>query len=746
MDLAHEIVFSWLEEDNTQRAYFRLKPLLTVSGDVQEEAAKLWPEDGALRIVPDKNEQGYFKDRMRAMGNFCLMDLTPFPTEANKIRTNKNFRPERDERNQYILYSDAVKAVPPHTFYEVLEGAPEDAANLAANASTPLFLIRQDDVLYGPVDQQNPVAPEHAPEMEAVVYEVACPDGKQRVILCKAGEEKKEETAEVKTPVATPAPVQRTAPMPAPKPETTEETTGALPIGKPLTILDESKDFAETLEGLNQPLSNGANLLHHQREEHTEIEQPMPPQQLTGTPLMRSTGLRTSVPRPKNHVQEVVANQMRAARNDPPAAPLPNGVTMRVVDNPVERACMQLQQAWQMPEAQQQLVDFVLSLPGMSARIVPSVASSQGKTPLQLALQHRLDDLEAERLAALIQLDKAKENLEAYRKSALESANGEMAKKLRDAEDKLADYAKQKDALSEQIQALGAQRDAVEAEVERLRQNDYASALAEALNRAHLVTPVAGQALRMHSHVGEPATLKEAAEHFANAMKANRADCTYNAAVAFMVAMTVCPHVGLATATLAAAATLAENVAYAMGWHAGYALQTTTNQTPVPDTEHVDAGTPMVLASTVVDAGLAEPACTLTLVGNARTLTERTSYTVSPYPIFTLPALAFVEACTKEGKPLSLDALKKEFTAEELASARSVLAPVLKVIPPLPGKAAKEMEQFALLCADAMEGGLAAACDWAIKLWVMPQVAMNMAYKNQLRPLLAEYPQSTAML
>ena len=116
MKYDREIVLSWLEEDNIQRAYFRLKPLLTVTGDANEEAVALWPDDGALRIVPDKNEQGYFKDRMRSLGHFCLMDLTPFPTEANKIRTNKNYRPEREEHNQYILYSDAVKPFPDHNF------------------------------------------------------------------------------------------------------------------------------------------------------------------------------------------------------------------------------------------------------------------------------------------------------------------------------------------------------------------------------------------------------------------------------------------------------------------------------------------------------------------------------------------------------------------------------------------------------------------------------------------------------
>ena len=86
MNYDREVVFAFLEEDNTQRVYFRLKPLLCASGDMREEALKLWPDEGGLRIVPDKNEQCYFKDRMRELGSYCLMDLTPFPGVRAEIR------------------------------------------------------------------------------------------------------------------------------------------------------------------------------------------------------------------------------------------------------------------------------------------------------------------------------------------------------------------------------------------------------------------------------------------------------------------------------------------------------------------------------------------------------------------------------------------------------------------------------------------------------------------------------------
>lgn len=92
MNVYQELIFSYLEEDNTQRAYFRVKPLLATSGDIRQEAQAAWADEGALRIVPDRAEQYHFKDRMRTLGSYCVMDLTHTTEEANKIRTNKNYR------------------------------------------------------------------------------------------------------------------------------------------------------------------------------------------------------------------------------------------------------------------------------------------------------------------------------------------------------------------------------------------------------------------------------------------------------------------------------------------------------------------------------------------------------------------------------------------------------------------------------------------------------------------------------
>ena len=757
MKYDREIVLSWLEEDNIQRAYFRLKPLLTVTGDAHEEAVALWPDDGALRIVPDKNEQGYFKDRMRSLGHFCLMDLTPFPTEANKIRTNKNYRPEREEHNQYILYSDAVKPLPEHTFYELLNGAPEDAAHLAENAITPLFMIRQSDTLFGPVRKAEPGIPAPASAMEAVLYDIISPDGVQHTILCRDGEaaieppvsapvqaaEKPAATVQEKAHETKPACSRPEKPSPAAeKPQRDEASDESflreeapLPLGKPLSILDQSKDFSETLEGLNQPLSQGANLLRQSREEQLPLQDSTPVQQLTGTPLMRSSGLRTSTPRLKNRMQEVVANQWRAARNDPPAAPLPDGVSMRMVDNPVECACSQFQHAWEMPETQPQLVSFLLSLPGMNAYLAPA-ATAASNTPLRKAMLHHLDDLEAERLSALVQLDKAKENLEAFRKNTMDSVRAELKKKLTAMEGDVSLRETALAKLRDEVNALTDTRNALEQEIDCLRQ---AGNLPDPDNAAPLDAPI-----YLHTRIGRPAAMEELTRRLMTAAQQCHVTCPQNFAVALLAAIAVCPRIGIQCSTTAAAATLCENIAAGMGWQGGCGLQVSTAQHIVAQNIPVDHATPMLLLSTVEDCAPI-PNVTRVMLTSAPAAVSP-AYAADSWPIFPLPALPFVAIHTTGGDALSLDALVPAADEDHYAAIRQALQPLLAVLPPLSGNAMQEMEHFTCLCAAHMSGGLASACDWAILLWLLPLTAENPSLREVLRPLLEEYSMASACL
>lgn len=726
MNLERELVFCYIEEDNIQRAYFRVRPLMTISGDVQEEAQRLWPDDGCLRIVPDRNEQHTFKDRMRTLGGYCVMNLLGIPADANKIRTNKNYKPDKGEKNQFILYSDTVQSLPEHTFFEVIEAKAEDFASAAEKAVTPLFYIHEDDTLYGPVRKAEPAKPETAQEAAGVLYPLTCPDGSERVLLCI--ENKIAATEE---------------PKPAEQPAAKEE---ALPIGKPLQILDQNKNFEETLQSLDQPLSKGANLLHQDAEKSIEAAAPKAPEKpLSGTPLFHAS-MRTSVPQPKNKLQEVVSAQWRVARNEPPTAPLPAGAKMHQVENPVEVACERMRAAWQVPEAQNQLIDFLLSLDGMRAKLEPRLTALPENTPLQKVLQSRLEDMEAERLSVLLQLDKAKADLDAYRRSVIDGLSSKAKAEATQLEAAKAEYEASIDGLKKQQAALLAQRDELTRRIDDLQRTDLPAALAKALADAQIAAPVNGIPLHLSPVSGETAPAAELIRRVLDAFAASGMTISRNTAIALLALLGICPRIGLATTSAAAASTMVRNVAVRMGWENSFAHQVTPEQKPVLAPQSADSTAAVLLTSLAAYAPL-DRITKVFLARNAQNLTRNPAYEAHSWPIINLPAMNTIPQLSGEGRaPVSQAALKEFISASAAAPAEidQVLAPVFKLCAPLSGAAMQELYAFVGACTAHMEGGLAAACDWAILLWLIPSLERTAKTLAALKPLLGEYPLSLA--
>lgn len=726
MNLERELVFCYIEEDNIQRAYFRVRPLMTISGDVQEEAQRLWPDDGCLRIVPDRNEQHTFKDRMRTLGGYCVMNLLGIPADANKIRTNKNYKPDKGEKNQFILYSDTVQSLPEHTFFEVIEAKAEDFASAAEKAVTPLFYIREDDTLYGPVRKAEPAKPETAQEAAGVLYPLTCPDGSERVLLCI--ENKIAATEE---------------PKPAEQPAAKEE---ALPIGKPLQILDQNKNFEETLQSLDQPLSKGANLLHQDAEKSIEAAAPKAPEKpLSGTPLFHAS-MRTSVPQPKNKLQEVVSAQWRVARNEPPTAPLPAGAKMHQVENPVEVACERMRAAWQVPEAQNQLIDFLLSLDGMRAKLEPRLTALPENTPLQKVLQSRLEDMEAERLSVLLQLDKAKADLDAFRRSVIDGLSSKAKEEATQLEAAKAEYEASIDGLKKQQAALLAQRDELTRRIDELQRTDLPAALAKALADAQIAAPVNGIPLHLSPVSGETAPAAELIRRVLDAFAASGMTISRNTAIALLALLGICPRIGLATTSAAAASTMVRNVAVRMGWENSFAHQVTPEQKPVLAPQSADSTAAVLLTSLAAYAPL-DRITKVFLARNAQNLTRNPAYEAHSWPIISLPAMNTIPQLSGEGRaPVSQAALKEFISASAAAPAEidQVLAPVFKLCAPLSGAAMQELYAFIGACTAHMEGGLAAACDWAILLWLIPGLERTAKTLAALKPLLGEYPLSLA--
>lgn len=768
MSIDNQLLFCYLEEDNIQQAYFRVRPLLTPEADVREEAMNQFPAEGCLRIVPDRNEQHTFKSRMRSLGAYCLVDLADLPADATKIRTNKNFRPDRGEPNQFILYSDTVRPLPEHSFYEIVAASADDFASAAAKAITPLFYVRADDVLYGPVRKSAPEKPEKSSELAGMLFTLPCPDGVERTILCvkdapaavrpapvqrqarqKPVRAEKAAEAAATTPTAAPAPATPAAEKPAePAPKAEDE---ALPIGETLNILDESKNFEETLQSLDTGVSDSANLLRQQDTRPVKV----PPSMvktgpLTGTPLVR-TPLRTSPQPSKNRVQETVSSQWYVGKYEPPTQNLPNGTSMRPIDNPVADAVNAFRAAWRMPEAREQLMDFMLSLDGLRSKLEPRICKDRNVTALQRVLRDRLQDLEAERLTALCQLDKARRDVDGFKQEIIAGMASRLQKETGKLESDRDACEAQVSALKIELNSLTMQRDSLLKHIDTLQNDALPATISKLLSDLQLNIPLTGQPLRMSPVSGENAALDELLARLTSVCEKCGITLTKNQGIALLLLLALCDRVGITSPTPAPAATLLRNVAAAMGWQQSFAHQISAEQRPMVALRPVDA-TPVLLLTSLPNYAPIPGMHKLLLSRSAAGLTRNAAYDAGQWPILPLPALPFIpELPATDAAPISqasltalLDTASVVGTSDEEITA--VLSPIFAMVPPLSGAAQAEMYRFIRVAAALMEGGLPVALDFAILLWVVPMADRTNKNFADFKALLDEYPLSQAKL
>lgn len=826
MNLDRCLLFSWIEEDNIQKAYFRVRPLLTLEGDVRAEAGELWPGEGCLRIVPDRNELHSFKGRMRSLGCWCVVDLRGLPVDAGKIRTNKNFNPAKGEVNQYILYSDTVRELPEHSFYQIVDGTAADFAAACGQAITPRFFIREGDTLYGPVRKEAPEAPKPAEEAAGTLFELLCPDGTARLILCmedapapalrqplqrvkpvparpaaeaaadvtvttsaapeaKAVVEPAEEAApaaeapvqeapaaaESKPAEEAPAEVEEQAPAeekeeqeaPADVPPTVDEKEAApaaekapaepeaLPIGQRLNILDASKGHDETIQELDKPVSSGANLLH------TRESRPLQPQPISqghtapqgGTRLV-PTPLRTSTPQPKNRLQELATGHFIGSHGayEPPTSALPRHTRMQDVENPVEAACASLRRAWHQTDAHTQLIDCILSLDGFHTKLENRLCQSSGTTLLQKVLRDRLQDLEAERLTALCELDRARRDTDAYKDELITALRTRLEKETRQLQETCTASTARADTLRNEVNALQAQRDALVARVEQLQQSTLPAEAARLLADAQMLSPTMGTPLRMAPVAGKAADLEELITRLSAVCTAAGLNIGRNQAIAMLVLLALSPRIGVVSPTVAPAATLCRNIAAAFGWTPGFAHQYSQEQRPLV-AARPEGSTPAVLMTSLQNYSAISGVSKVLLNRNVPGMIRNAAYDADQWPVVMLPSLPFVdELPAADVTPVSGASLAAllETNAAETASVRTALEPVLRAAAPLSGAARRSMFRFVSVCSGLMDGGFASAADWAILLWVLPSVDRAGRHYAAVKAALDEYPMSQAAL
>ena len=156
MTLASKLTIGLLDEDNPLKSFYRLKPLLIEEDGrfVPVDAEEMFPEEGYIRIVPDKNEMMMFKVRMHQLGRYCALDLRKYFSDTDKIRVNKNYIVGGPEHNKFIVYSDVIGRSPTHRIAEILECNDEPMLDKlrfeAPMPGTVYVMIKREGELSGP--------------------------------------------------------------------------------------------------------------------------------------------------------------------------------------------------------------------------------------------------------------------------------------------------------------------------------------------------------------------------------------------------------------------------------------------------------------------------------------------------------------------------------------------------------------------------------------------------------------------
>ena len=693
MNFQGKAILVYLEEDNIQKAYFRVRPLMTQEGPVGPMEG-IYPDDGYLRIVPDRNEQHTFKERMRALSGLCLVDLRFFQPDANKIRTNKNYAPARGETNQFIVYSDAVRALPDDLLYQVV------AEGDVSRASTPYVYIRNGANIQGPfrsvdgqaADELRPVPPDSA-EIHSVQV-----NGQELLFYWPRQAEEK------------PAIIEENAA--APQEEAADEAPET--ANAPLNAYDQ-------IQAMDVQVSENANKL----QDAPAFPAPLPPAEqqsakpLSGTRLYQAPQRPVQQRRAHNPLMEVVERERYAARYEAPGATLPQTAELKNVDNPADALKRALQNLWQNPETQRQAVDVLLNQPGMRQMLSQSLTKETNDLTLA-AMQSQLQEMEAERLMTLMQLDDAKKNLAAVREEAVGKLTSQEQKKLDEIN---AAKESARDALAELEQRIEPLRREAEESLEKLNA------------RNKLILPV----------LGKDASREELIGRVDAALKAAGFQMEEGDAEALLTAYALCDDeisfyadaekdgrlaIRAFAAALGVQAQDIENGAEAVILPGGDA--------PVLMIGHQPHGHPLLTCCFYEWASIRKETYRWPHFPVCPTVPVAPALDTLPQALPAYPA-AIKAAVIRE---MTVETPLSDETKAVILSLRKAVQEVL----PLPLDAVRQMCRFIACTQNTLKGGVAEAIDRAVCLYAAPFLASCADRIEEIKPLLSAMPRTLKAL
>lgn len=664
MEFSGRVFLASIEEDNIQRSLFRVRPLLDASGPISQEDMDSLEDEGFLRIVPDKQEQYTFKDRMRTLGTMCMIDLRRVPPEISKVRLNKNYAPAKGERNRHVIYSDAILS---------LEGQP--ICEVVADPRSPVpvtscYYLRSGGHIEGPYDKYK-AAPVDAlsciaPDSDRL-FAVTMPDERERLFFW---------------PDNGPRPLEVSPPE-----QTTQEqapAAAAAPSADPLQVI-------------------------------------LPPgKKLNGTPLQKPNLKRIERTPGNRSLEEVVDRAVRKVRPEEPGARLTQAESLQA--DPIERLDLALQAMWHTSELQRLAADCILTMDGAAELLGRIMTNDQGNTVI-LAMKQQMEDLEAERLALLIQLEDLAKNKGALLREAAASqgkANNHAAQ--------------QEEALRQSILTLEGQ-------------------LAQLIDkRDALLTPE-----RSHAHSprfirpaqGQDCTPAKAAKLIAEALGKAGFICDKDAAMNLLMhtllykALRVCaPY--LADARLAAR-TFADAIGAEWAAHVGahgHALRLAGGDGPAiligtGHDPHEQDLTQIIIGS---NSGDREPD------EEARLGQPWPVITFTPQPGFGLSSSAQRFTIREEQMRRAILDGARELPPAALELLEQLDEALRQCKQQLPQAFKLDMLRYLRCAQTQLDGGIAAALDFALSCWVLPFVKLHQMDISVLLPFMPGMPRSQALL
>lgn len=324
MPLPGKLSVGILEEDNPQEAYFRYKPVLICDNDVFTvfEEASTCPDEGALRIVPDKNESSHFKIRMRHAGKYCLADLRGHAGENDKIRQNKNYQSSPAEKNRYIIYSDVIREGAPDSFIERIT----QPFSPSKEYTTRTLIEKRDDgtcAVYEKAQDEDMIPEPSEKVIDAARYDEFEIDGRPVFVL---------------------KPSFFMGDAPAPREETRPAREEIRPAAPAKPRAEESdKPWISRNPALAPRMPD---MRKDPREQAIEMQ----------------TGFN---PRRSKSLQEIIDDKWRHSRMEQLGHPVPGNAMGTPVETPVETAVQKVREAWNSPEARKVLLTDLCRIEGL---------------------------------------------------------------------------------------------------------------------------------------------------------------------------------------------------------------------------------------------------------------------------------------------------------------------------------------------------------------------------------------------